>query len=282
MRATIAFLLALALATPSPARASAAPAAPAFLAPLATAISAATADVPKNDGWVTDLAHFLSGPEEQALESSMEAYKRASGHDIALLTVPNLGGQEIEEYALQVARSWKMGSPERHDAALLVVARAERKLRIEVGDGLEGTLTDARCAQIIRDTITPYFKSSRFGDGLRAGVAAMQATAGGAPPGSTSPAPASAPIQNSSPISDIGSAICPIAALVFLFMLIWILRRIGGPPIGGMRRRGWGLGMPMGGWSSGGGGFGGGSSGGGFSGFGGGGRFSGGGASGGW
>ena len=114
--------------------------------------------VPKNDGWVTDLAHMISPGDEQALETELEAWKRSSGHEIAVLTVPNLQGDSLEHFALQVARTWGLGGKEKNDAALLLVARDEHKMRIEVGRGLEGDLPDILCGRIIRDVITPAFK----------------------------------------------------------------------------------------------------------------------------
>lgn len=236
--------------------------------------------VPANDGWVTDLANMLTPAEERELEASLEAFKRASGHDIALLTVPDLGGRTIEEYALAVFRSWKLGSVERNDGALLVVSKNDRKLRIEVGDGLEGTLTDASSAQIIRNTITPAFKAGRFAAGLREGLAEMQAVAVGRARTNTSGL-ASQRARHREPedLTALWGLLCPLLMMIFIAI---VLSRIGGR-LGGHRRRGWGGfggGAPfVGGRGFGGGSFGGG---GGFSGFGGGGRASGGGASGGW
>ncbi|MBI5363287.1 MAG: TPM domain-containing protein [Planctomycetes bacterium] len=252
--------------------------------PLAasTVLPAIVADiqVPANDGWVTDLAHLLTTPEERELEAAMEAYKRGSGHDIALLTVPDLQGRSIEEFALEVARAWKLGAVEKHDGALLVVAKNDRKLRIEVGRGLEGSLTDARCAQIIRNEITPEFKAGRFGLGLRRGIAAMQSAAGGAAVERPTDAPRAIPEQAPEVGLDVGSLTCVILFLIFFVWILNRLRRLGGGRWTSGRRS---FGGGSWGWSVGGGrsSFGGGG-GGGFSGFGGGGGFSGGGASGSW
>lgn len=265
------------LAARAPARACELPL-PAPLALVAVAQGGqASFKVPANDGWITDLAGLLTPAEERELEAGLESFKRASGHDLALLTVPDLGGRTIEEYALAIGREWKLGDPERKDGAVLVVAKNERKLRIEVGEGLEGTLTDARAAQIIRNTITPEFKAGRFGAGLRAGLAEMQTAALGRASSDTS-----GPGQRQAPVVTVPSAVwgalCPVLMLVFMAIVISLGARRGG--LG--RRRGFGGIGPF----VGGGGFGRGSSfgggGGGFGGFGGGGRFGGGGASGGW
>jgi uncharacterized protein len=99
----------------------------------------------------------------------MESYRRGSGHDVALLTVKSLGGEPIERYSLRVAREWKLGSVEKNDGALLVVAKDDREMRIEVGRGLEGTLPDIVCGRIIRDVLTPAFQRGDFAGGLVAG-----------------------------------------------------------------------------------------------------------------
>ena len=245
---------------------------------LALAVPAPAApqgpQVPENDGWVTDLAGLLDDRQESALEALMESYKQGSSHEVALLTVPSLGGRTIEELALAVGRAWKIGREGQNDGAILVVARDDRALRIEVGRGLEGTLTDSISGRIIRDVIAPEFKAGRFYDGLRKGIEAMHAAAGGdygkLPRGHG---------------SAWGGA---FATFVLFFIMMWML--IKSRPRGrGGRGGGSGvepflLGALLGHAMSGrGGGSGGGSfGGGGFGGFGGGGGFSGGGASGGW
>src|SRR5262249_8630546 len=99
--------------------------------------------VPKHDGWVTDLAGMLSPPKERELETLMESYKQGTTHEIALLTIPSLEGDDLERFALRVFRTWGIGSKSTSNGALLVVSKADRKIRIEVGRGLEGNLTDS-------------------------------------------------------------------------------------------------------------------------------------------
>jgi uncharacterized protein len=248
---------------------------------LAAGASAQKPKVPANQGWVTDLAGVLTKPQEDELETLMQSYRDGSRHDVALLTVPSLDGASLEQLALEVGRTWKLGGRDLHDGALLLVAKSERKLRIEVGRGLEGTVTDMVAGRIIREVIAPHLREGRWFDGLRAGIQAIHAAAGGAYAAPTSPAP-KAPFR-------------PWMLLLGLLFLIVLLR------IGRRRRRSWWSSGPMrGGWWGGGlgglgglggwggfsggrgGVFGGGSRGGGFGGFGGGGGFSGGGASGGW
>ena len=138
----------------------------AFFCCIALAAPAAAVQVPDNDGWVTDLADMVSAGQEQQLELLMESYKQGSSHEIALLTVPDMGGETIEHFALEVAREWGIGGREKSNGALLVVAKAERKLRIEVGRGLEGALPDVICGRIIRDVITPALRRGDIAGGI--------------------------------------------------------------------------------------------------------------------
>jgi uncharacterized protein len=227
-------------------------------------------EIPANDGWVTDKAAFLQPAEERALESLMESYRVGSGNEVALLTVPSLSGRPIEEFALRVARAWKIGDKETNTGALLVVAREEHALRIEVGRGLEGKLTDSISGRIIRDVIVPEFREGRFYPGIRSGIEAIHAALGG-------------DYGALERHSDAPPAVVPLAGLLVIVLILVLARR-------GARRYGrgsssalpWILASQLGssrGWS---GGRSGSSGGGGFSGFGGGGGFSGGGASGRW
>jgi len=240
---------------------------------LALAAPPIQADIPTNDGWVTDLAGMLSGGEERALESLMESYRSGTTHEIALLTIPSLDGRSLERFALEVAREWGIGGADANNGALLLVAQAERKIRIEVGRGLEGNLTDSIAGRIIRDVIQPQFKRGRFSTGLRDGIAAIHAAIGGD----------YGPIQRTRGARRGGGG--GIALLVMILVVFSLARRGGGRGVG--RGRGYssilpwliigGMGRHRHGGLGGGGGFGGG-----FGGFGGGGGFSGGGASGGW
>jgi len=243
--------------------------------PAATAVEFR---VPKNDGWVTDLANILSPADESALEARLEEWKQRTGHQIAVLTVPTLGGESLEETTLSISRAWAVGTAERKDGALLFVAQADRKLRIEVGTGLEGALTDSISGRIIRDVIAPKFRTKDFGTGIRAGVEAMI----GVVEGGIDSVPALKGKKRGAAAGGVA-----LVMLIMMIVIFSIARRMGG---GGRGRGGSGLGPFLGGTLFGsamrggfggsrGGGFSGG--GGGFSGFGGGG-FSGGGASGGW
>lgn len=227
-------------------------------------------EIPANDGWVTDKADLLQPAEEQALEALMESYRAGSGQEVALLTVPDLGGRALEEFALAVARGWKIGDQQTSSGALLVVAQAERALRIEVGRGLEGTLTDSIAGRIIRDVIVPEFKAQRFYPGLRLGIEAIHAALGGD----------YGPLERRSGGADHGLPFVVFFAILVIFLAR--RNRNSGMRGGGSSILPWILASQMGQMGQRGGGRSGGFSGGGFRGFGGGGGFSGGGASGRW
>ncbi len=235
--------------------------------------------VPKNDGWVTDLAGMLSPQQERELETLMESYKQGTAHEIALLTIPSLEGDDLEGFALRVGRAWGIGGKEKNDAALLVVSKADHKIRIEVGRGLEGNLNDALCGRIIRNVIAPEFKQGRFAAGLKAGIIAIHEAIGGNY--------GKIPDRVRDGVASIALVLLVVSMFVAILFIKIFSRDDGGTY---RRRRGfgpifWGLGGPRiggGGFGGFGGGGGGGGGFGGFSGFGGGGGFSGGGASGSW
>ena len=246
--------------------------------PLALPGTRASQDVPANEGWVTDLAGLLGPAVEAELEQRMESYRAGSGHEIALLTLPDLGGEPIERLALAVGRSWGIGgdSGNADGGALIVVAVAERQVRIEVGRGLEGALPDSIAGRIIRDEMAPHFKDGDYPSGLIAGVEAVHAAIGGAYAALEDPASSPAP------------AIASFVALLIFLSLIGALRRgARGAFAGGLGRGVWVSPWLLGGGGGSGGGRAsglglGGGGGGGFRGFSGGGNFGGGGATGGW
>ncbi len=145
---------------------------------LATAIATATAEVPASEGWVTDRAGFLSASERDSLARLMESYWLGSQERIALLTVDALGGKPIESFALEVARAWSTGDGE-GSGVLVVVAKEERKIRIETGRDYEGRLPDVLCARIIQDVMVPPFRAGQPAAGIRKGIEAIHAALGG-------------------------------------------------------------------------------------------------------
>jgi uncharacterized protein len=273
------------------------------------------AAIPALTARVTDLTGTLSTAERSALEDRLAQYERASGNQLAVLIVPSTKPEPIEVYSIRVAEAWKIGRKGADNGVLFVIAKDDRKMRIEVGYGLEGVLTDVQARRIIGDVVAPYFRDNHFAAGIQAGVDRIIAITepGGAAPAAETRAPATR-----------GGGFDPFTWLILLVIVVpalgGVLRRIFGRFVGSVIGGGvvgagaWliagslvigivaalvggfvmlflGLGpslggrggmyIPTGGWGGGGfgrgGGFGGG---GGFS--GGGGSFGGGGASGGW
>lgn len=133
-------------------------------------------EVPYLSGRVNDLADLLSPETETSISESLEAFEDRTGHQIAVLTIPSLEGESLEEFSLRVAETWKLGRAEQDDGVLLLVARDDRKMRIEVGYGLEADLTDAESGRILRNVLTPRFKAGDFDGGIEQGVAAIVGT----------------------------------------------------------------------------------------------------------
>ena len=119
-------------------------------------------DVPPLTGRVVDLARVLSGQETEQLSDQLKTHEEKTGNQVAVLILPSLEGEPVEAYSHRVATTWKLGQKGTDNGVLLLVALKERKLRIEVGYGLEGTLTDLRSARIIRHEIVPRFKGATF------------------------------------------------------------------------------------------------------------------------
>lgn len=126
--------------------------------------------LPKLTGRVVDLANMIDASDESDLTARLAAHEKATGNQIAVLTIKGLRGAVLEAYSLRVARGWALGQRDRNNGVLLLVAKDDRKLRLEVGYGLEPVLTDAMASFIIRRTITPFFKKGLFSGGIVAGV----------------------------------------------------------------------------------------------------------------
>ena len=146
-------------------------------------------DAPPLTGRVNDLAKLLSPETQQSLEQRLATFEHETSNQVAILTVPTLQGDDIEQFAIRVADAWKLGQKGRDNGVLLILAQTERKVRIEVGMGLQGVLPDITASRIIRDTMRPYLKSNDFDQGISVGVdAIIAATKGefkgdGQPPG---------------------------------------------------------------------------------------------------
>lgn len=140
---------------------------------LAAPAAAQDMAIPYLSGRVVDQAAILSTQARERLAAMAQAHERASGNQIVVLTVPTLGGKSVEDYAVRVFEEWKIGSRELDNGVLILVVPQDRRVRIEVGYGLEGTLTDATASRIIRDLMTPRFREGNYDVGIEAGVTAV-------------------------------------------------------------------------------------------------------------
>jgi uncharacterized protein len=285
-----------------------------LLAPLAVGAADAPKDglvpVPALTSAVTDQTGTLSASERQALESKLRDWEARTTNQLAVLIVPTTAPEPIEQYTLRVAEAWKIGQKGKDNGAILLVAKNDKRIRIEVGYGLEGVLTDITSRRIIAENIAPEFSKGNFAASNNAGVDRIIAVVDAG-----EPLPALTPQRRTAPARHFDFGTMLIVLLVAVPVLGSVLRsvfgKVGGSLLGGgivgaiawfvasslliagvaavvgfivmlfsgiSGRGGPGIFIPGGGGGFGGGGFGGG--GGGFS--GGGGSFGGGGASGGW
>ena len=133
-------------------------------------------DVPPLTGRVVDRARILPNSTVESLTAQLSAHEAQSSNQVVVLIIPSLEDESIEEFSHRVATTWKLGQKGTDNGVLLLVAIRERKVRIEVGYGLEGVLTDARSAQIIRNEIVPRFRAGDMPGGVTAGVQAILKT----------------------------------------------------------------------------------------------------------
>ena len=136
---------------------------------------------PALTGRVVDNAGMIEPSVREQLTQQLQAHEAATGEQLVVVTLPDLQGTEIADFGYQLGRAWGIGQKDKNNGVLLIVARDERKLRIEVGYGLEDRLTDAQSSVIINQVITPAFKTGNFSKGISDGVAAMLVVLGGSP-----------------------------------------------------------------------------------------------------
>jgi len=157
----------------------------ALVAMLAFAVSPAFAQglqpIPPLNARVTDLTGTLTAEQQAAIEQKLAAFEARKGSQLAVLIVPTTQPEDIAQYSIRVVEQWKLGREKVDDGALLIVAKNDRRLRIEVGQGLEGVLTDATSRRIISNTITPLFRQGDFAGGINAGLDRMIRTIDGEP-----------------------------------------------------------------------------------------------------
>jgi uncharacterized protein len=145
----------------------------AFLAALCAAAALAATPVPKLATRVTDLAGTLSATQRDALESKLAAFEKQRGSQVAVLIVPTIGDETIEEFAGRVTDEWQLGRKGVDDGVLFAIAMKERRVRIHTGRGVQGTLTDALSKRIVSEIVSPRFRNGDFPGGIDAGVDAI-------------------------------------------------------------------------------------------------------------
>ena len=176
--------------------------------------SAAQVAVPPLTGHVIDQTGTLTAEHKAALEQTLTAFEARKGSQLAVLMVASSAPEEIEQYALRVAEQWKLGRKKVDDGAILVVAKNDRAMRIEVGYGLEGALNDLTSKRIINETILPRFKSQDFYGGIAAGVEQVIRVVDGEP----LPAPSTRPGQGTGGIGGFGD-VQQYAPMMFILAL---------------------------------------------------------------
>lgn len=211
--------------------------------------------------WANDFSGTLSSEETAALNNRLKTYEDSTSNQLVLCMISSLNGEVLEDYAYAVARQNNVGTKQNNNGVVLLVAKEDRKLRIEVGYGLEGALPDALASSIIRNEIVPYFKRDQYYEGINAGIDAIIATIAG---------------EYKAERKNTGKE-RSMPSIFFIILIIMILssifrKRKGGlggfitgatlGSLAGGRRSGWGGGGGFGGggFSGGGGGFGGGGS----------------------
>ncbi len=215
---------------------------------------------PRTQGYVSDYANLLDARSRSQLNGLLERLERKTSSELAVVTLPDIGGEDPEGYAVKLFADWGIGKKDKNNGVLILVAVKERKIRIEVGYGLEGALPDGLCGQIIRERMEPAFKKQQFGQGLIAGtlaVATIMAKEAGVSledlGGRSAPMPVRRPASR-------GSMLLRLLFFIIMIPIIirnpWLLLLF----MGGMGGRG---GWSGGGFGGGFGGFGGGMSGGG-------------------
>ena len=136
-------------------------------------------EVPQYQGYVTDLAGMISPTQRQRLEQTLLAFEQSDSTQIAVLTIPSLEGDTLEDFSIRTVEAWKIGQKGKDNGVLLLVSKGDRKARIEVGRGLEGVLTDLLAGRIVDQIISPRFKAGQMDEGFEAGVSAIISAARG-------------------------------------------------------------------------------------------------------
>jgi len=179
-------------------------------------------DVPYLSERVIDEVGILSTDAKLSLEKKLKEHETQTTNQVVVLIIPSLEGEVLEEFSMKVASTWKLGQKGKDNGVLLLIAKNDRKLRIEVGYGLEGSLTDALSSQIIRREITPAFKQGDFSRGVEQGVDAILAAILGSYTAVNNDSPI-ATNDNINPINTIGDADIPIFFRIIFGTIFFIV-----------------------------------------------------------
>jgi len=191
----------------------------AALAVLFCAVGLSALEVPPLSAPVTDRAGLLTVEQAEQLNSLLLDYEEATSNQFAVLVIPSLEGEVLESYSIRVASAWGLGQAGKDNGLLLLVALEERRLRIEVGYGLEGVLTDAFCGRVIDDTIVPRFRSGDYYEGITAGLLALIRQTGD----EFTPDPALEPPASTSELTGRTGALVFLSVPLLMVLIIAIL-----------------------------------------------------------
>lgn len=178
------------------------------VAALALVTRVFAAHIPAPTGFVNDFAGVLSVSEKQSLEENLVAYQKLSGNEITIALLRSLEGDTVEEVAVRTFEEWKIGEKGKDNGILFLAAIDDRKMRIEVGYGLEPLLTDGEAGEILRRDVTPAFREEKYGEGVEAAVEAIEKELSGSAEEAESGTPQSKPFP------------VPFFVLVFLFIYL--------------------------------------------------------------
>ncbi len=189
------------------------------------------ANVPALKGRVNDYAKIIRDSDEREIEEYLAGVEQACGAQLAVLTMSSLDGEDISSFGIKVADKWQLGDKEKDNGAILIVAYAEHDLRIEVGDGLEGSLTDAKCGLILRNVIVPEFRDGNYSEGILKGVKNMGAIASG------DESAVSRSVREGENNSDSSGDLVPVFAIL-VWLILFVCSIAAGTRRGRGRRRG--------------------------------------------
>lgn len=175
-------------------------------------------------GFVNDFAVMLSASERSALEAKLAAFEKATSNEIAVVTVQNLGGDTIENFAVKLFEEWKIGKAHKDNGVLLLISRDDRRAKIEVGYGLEGALTDAQSGWILDNKLIPQFQGGNYVAGVNGAVDEIMAATRGE----------YVPSKTSSPSSLSAWSFLAIPFFIFLSLFLNFLGRMHRPWLGGL------------------------------------------------